>query len=333
MDELLKMPGIPLPASFRFGSRNRARRIYVFPTRYGAIFLVVLLTMLMGSANYGNNMGFLLTFLLGSLVLVSAVHTHHNLAGVRVDGVRCAPVFAGQPALFECRLRASRCAEAVHLAVSSGRARDLRVCPDNSASASLPVPTRHRGRKPLETVVLSSVYPFGLFRAWTHYRSDAACLVYPKPLPGPLVTAGDARDPGAGGKPSGTGAEDFTGMRGYQPGDSLHRVSWKAFSRGRGLMVKQFAGEEGISPLFDWYALPEPDVETKLSRLCDMVQQGHRSRMKYGLRLPSGIVEPGRGERHRRRCLETLALYGLDSASAQPKNAGRQSAGEFSGRK
>jgi uncharacterized protein (DUF58 family) len=95
-------------------------------------------------------------------------------------------------------------------------------------------------------------------------------------------------------------------------------------------MVKQFAGEEGISPLFDWHGLPEPDVETKLSRLCDMVQQGHRNRMAYGLRLPSGIVAPGRGERHRRHCLETLALYGLDAPSSQLHTASDRSGGNHS---
>lgn len=319
MAAVWKIPAIPLPARFR--SNASGRRIYVFPTRFGAIFIVVLLTMLTGSANYGNNMGFLLTFLLGSMVLVSAVHTHRNLSGVEMGGVRCQPVFAGQAAVFECRFTApgGRC-ETIRVRTPRGPTRHLQRLPDGAAGASLPVPTRRRGRIRLETVMLSTEFPFGLFRAWTYRESAASCLVYPKPRPGPMVTTGDAMDRGEGGRPSGRGAEDFAGLRGYQPGDSLQRVSWKAFSRGQGLMVKQFAGQEGVSALFDWYALPEPDGETKLSRLCDMVQRAHRGRMPFGLRLPSRVLPPGRGERHRRKCLEALALFGLDEDAASAED-------------
>ncbi len=75
--------------------------MYLLPTRTGLGFLAVLLTMLIGSVNYNASLGYVLTFWLGSLFLVSILHTYRNLAGVTVACGRSPPVFAGELATFE----------------------------------------------------------------------------------------------------------------------------------------------------------------------------------------------------------------------------------------
>ena len=67
-----------------------------FPTRYGWLFVVVLLGMLMGSINYNNNLGFIFTFLLGSMMLISLVHSYRNIQGIKLDDIQARPVFASQ---------------------------------------------------------------------------------------------------------------------------------------------------------------------------------------------------------------------------------------------
>ena len=70
------------------------------PNRYGLLFIAVLSGMLVGSVNYNNNLGFLLTFLLGSMMFVSLFQTHRNLAGLEILFVDVEPVFAGQTACY-----------------------------------------------------------------------------------------------------------------------------------------------------------------------------------------------------------------------------------------
>jgi len=55
------------------------RRIFILPTRSGIIFGLILMAMLIGSINYNNSLGFLLTFTLVGLGLVSILHTFRNL--------------------------------------------------------------------------------------------------------------------------------------------------------------------------------------------------------------------------------------------------------------
>ena len=77
------------------------RRIYILPTRQGVGFALLLMAILLGSANYENGLGYVLTFVLASLALVSILHTYANLAGLRLRPAPAQPVFAGDPATFE----------------------------------------------------------------------------------------------------------------------------------------------------------------------------------------------------------------------------------------
>ena len=60
--------------------------------------------MLAGSINYSLSLGFALTFLLGSMVLVSILHTYRNLAQLTIYAGKAASVFAVQPASFAIHL-------------------------------------------------------------------------------------------------------------------------------------------------------------------------------------------------------------------------------------
>lgn len=77
-----------------------ARDLTIRPTQHGLLFLGILLAMLLGSINYNNNAGFILVFLLGSMGMISLVHSYKNLIGMRVRISGPSPVFAGQTGLF-----------------------------------------------------------------------------------------------------------------------------------------------------------------------------------------------------------------------------------------
>jgi hypothetical protein len=76
------------------------RRLYIFPNRFGIFFIFVLLAMLAGSVNYHNNPGYMMTFLLGGIYLMSFHLTHRNIKGTRITGVDISPVFEGDYLVF-----------------------------------------------------------------------------------------------------------------------------------------------------------------------------------------------------------------------------------------
>lgn len=302
------------------------KRVYILPTRAGALFAAAMIVLLVGSINYGLQLGFLLTFLVTSMAVVGMYHTHRNLARITVRGASAEPVFAGDVISFELAL-ANPTAEARYalnftfvLPTRRRRGSIFRSEPPSAGpwvdiaaksgqSVRLPLPTRRRGRRASPRVRIRTVFPFGLWQAWAYVRPGLQAIVYPKPEedapPLPMVL-------GSGEKGSGLAAsgEDFAGVRPYQDGDPQKMIAWKLAARSDDLSVKLFDAEAGGEMVLDYLALPATlDVETRLARLARWVLDAEAAHMRYGLRLPSEIVPPGNGPEHRARCLTALALF------------------------
>ena len=64
------------------------RSAYILPTRMGLLYALIVLVLFVGSINYGNNLGFMLTFLLAAQGVVCMWQTRRNLMGVRVHPPR-----------------------------------------------------------------------------------------------------------------------------------------------------------------------------------------------------------------------------------------------------
>lgn len=288
------------------------KRIYILPTRYGLFFLVVLLGMLMGSVNYENNVGFLLTFLLGGMAFISIFHTYKNMAGIRILSSNSEPAFAGENAKFCFNTGADfadRAAIVFHLEAGQDICQDIFISKDNTFT--IPVPTEKRGILKPGLLKIYSTFPLGLFYAWSNLNLDLKSIVYPKPVPGPMIfSEHGSLEALEQGKSIVSGVDDFEGLKIYQPGDSLKHISWKAYSKGQGLLTKSFVGQTGSSVFFDWDAFEQSGTEQKLSRLCHMIIKADRLKINYGLKLPGRIIDSGKDSAHKHSCLKELALFG-----------------------
>ena len=76
------------------------RRIFILPTKQGYVFAFVMLLLLVASIQYALSLGFVLTFLVGSMAGVAMLHTWRNLAHLKLRPSRCDPVFAGDLATY-----------------------------------------------------------------------------------------------------------------------------------------------------------------------------------------------------------------------------------------
>jgi uncharacterized protein (DUF58 family) len=319
----LRLPQFSAGAFFRSWFRPRPvpaalpctlerKRIYILPTPLGLVFIGVLTGMLVGSINYNNNIAFLLTFLLGSMTVVSILHTHRNLLGVRVRSVTPSPAFATEPAVFRVVVRApAPTRRAISFRFPDGEEAPADLGADRDEAIAVTAPTSARGRFHPGPLRISTVFPLGLFRAWSRMDLELETVVYPRPLQGPFATGtGGEAAVGDGEAAAGAGADDFDGLKSYQPGDALQHISWKAFSKGQGLQTKVFVGEAGVTVMLDWDAVREPDLERRLSRLCGQVLRANNRDLYFGLRLPGLEIPPDRGETHKHACLRALALFG-----------------------
>ncbi|MEQ1630529.1 MAG: DUF58 domain-containing protein, partial [Gallionella sp.] len=290
------------------------RRVYILPSRQGLMFAVVLVVMLLGDINYNLSLGYVLTFLLAMMALLSLLYAFRNLAHLQIHAGHVAPVFAGESARFVFHFDnpSALARYQIHLHDDAGHRTVFGLAAQTATPVHLDIPATRRGWLDSDRLTIYSEFPLGLFHAWTYIHFDVLALVYPRPAPTqplPLSVS-----PDGSGKLSASGDDDFAGLRNYVAGDALPRIAWKALAREQGLQVKQFSTPMGQDLWLDWAAIGEQGMEAKLEVLTRWVLDADAQGMRYGLRLPDGELAPQNSTAHKAECLRRLALYGLIKA-------------------
>ncbi len=288
-----------------------SRRIYILPTRTGAVAALLLFVMFLAGLNYQNSLALLLCFQLAAFALVSMYECHGTLSGLAINSALVEPAFAGTE---------GELALAFHNAAAGAR-RSLRLRLSDVVPTGFELPpaslrvvvahyrARARGRQSIDRVHLSSNAPLGLFRAWTWLHLPLEAVVYPAPLRlRPLPpTAGMPRRSERERRLS--GEEEWAWLRPYRDGDPPRRLAWKTYARGLPLMVAHYDAPAGARRVLALGALRDLPLETALAQLTDLVLECERRGENYALDLPGQPVPAGHGLAQRRRCLEALALY------------------------
>lgn len=286
------------------------RRIFIMPSAVGMAFMVALLLMLVAAINYQNSLAYALTFLLGSVFVVTILHTWRNLAGLVLQAGGADAVFLGEQARLRIRLESrGRLYQAVALGWPAGELQRVDVPAGGTCEVEVGLPSERRGWLKPGRLRIESRFPLGLLVAWSWVDLQLAALVYPRPVEGDLPHAVGMDDEDEGSRAQGQGVDDYQGLRNWQPGDSRRRLHWKAFSRGQGLLVKEFSALVGQEPLLDLDSL-DGDLEARLSRLCHWVVELSARQQPFALRLSELTIGPDAGADHRSRCLRELALFG-----------------------
>jgi uncharacterized protein (DUF58 family) len=287
----------------------------------------VLWAMLMASINYSNNMAYILTFLLFSLMLVGMVFARQNLKGLTIANIMPRPVFAGERLWidFELHNQSKGRRFGIWLAYpgltnSEELSGPFSTEASSNTTVELSFITTNRGRFTLPYIELMTVYPLGLFMVKGKIEVDKAYLVYPRPegnrpWPEPEVLAEEQY---GGMVHHMKGGDDFTGVRPYRIGESMHHIDWKAVARGRSLSIKEFTGGGSACLYFDWEHMAGMGAEGRLSQLCQWVLEADEQGMEFGLKLPGNTIKPGAGSTHTLRCLEALALFQFQREMVTP---------------
>lgn len=293
---------------------TRFGRVYILPTRFGLTFTLGAFFMILIGSAYENNLVNLLGFFMLAILFTAMIATHNNIQGLEISRVEATHGFSGEEIpvslVVQNRTRSSKSnCDFTIKGFEKIAQYDARAVIEAGGDARLLASFKagSRGLHPLKRFELSTTAPFGLFYAWQFQPSEAVAVVYPR-------RKGDrtwrATDPSETGKTHrGLGAEDYKEHSPYASGDSLNRVDWKAFARGRDLMTKKFDEPVGEGLLFDYHRLSDASPETRLEQLAQWVDlavsQGHL----FTLTLPKKKLGPDQGLAFAHRAWAELAKF------------------------
>lgn len=298
--------------------------ILVRVTNMGLGFVLMTLVVAIGATNTGNNGLYLLVSVFFAALVVSGVVSRRNVERLRVSLEGPEEIWAGEPARFTLRLsnegRLPRRAVLVKIANAAAPVLFSRIDPGGDAARLVDLVFPHRGRRRIESVLVYSGYPIGLFRKGRILRIDEERVVYPAHRP-VRVPRPDPRDADAGDPRSrrrGRGFE-IRHLREAGFGDDPRDVHWHQTARQGRLIVKERGVEEGRDGLVVVDARPET-FEEALSEGASLLMRLLARGDRVGLLLGGRLYPPARGPAHRRTLLLGLAL--AEPEAAAPRLAG-----------
>ena len=321
----MRIPGVALLRAFAHGKMQgwlakrmpavpelqlNHKNIFIFPSGAGWLFLLIGGLILIGGANYQNNVALALAFWLGSLAMVGVFISFRNVMGLRLRAKDAMPVFVGEPARFPVWLDDpdGRAHQLLAIGLSRADLREFDLDAQAQTMQELSVETERRGLMTMPRFLLQSVAPFGWMRVWTWPFLAAQCVVYPAPIKPPFAFE---QLGGSDGKKvfQQEGADDFFGHRRWRSGDPLRQVDWKIYAKERGLMVREFATPATDEWWFRLQDLPAAGLDIQLGWLSHMLLSAEHQGQRYGLDLGSEKFAPNQGDLHLHRCLKALALF------------------------
>lgn len=287
--------------------RLHSRRIYILPTRFGLVFALIILAMLMGALNFNNNPALLLSLWVASAAVLSFHLTVAQLRDITLTAIQAKPVHAGAPIVIEFLFQENGRSERPQLIVEHEHQQaPVKIKLGQTASVSLQFHTAKRGWFAPGRIRLWSEYPFGLVWAWSYLHPEQPVLVYASPeVNAPLLPEHPDNNTG---KHFRTPGDDWHGLREHRLGDAPKRMAWRASARADRLLVKEFADSVTHAVLMDYAQLQELNAEQRISRLTRWVMQARDRNIRFELRLPGKNLGPGQGEEFAALCLRELAL-------------------------
>lgn len=308
----------PRSDDISFGLKN----VYVFFSRQGVLFGLLLVVTFMTGVNYSNNLVLGLCFYLFGIWLVGVFYTFMQISSLKVRLVETtlAPVGELVWATLEISNKSGKPSRQVVLEFEQDQTQDFDpefakhctatiISVDKTTLVRLPIMTHQRGKMTLPRLCVHSVYPFGVMKAWGYAYFQSHAWVYPKPVSFEWQNTKHAI--ASDGEQFSTahmvGQNDFDMLNDYIEGESLARVSWVHVARGAGMLTKHFADPMGQEWLIDYDDMPNAHHEGRLSELAFAIGQMQHAQLPFLLKLPSGMGQLGQGEHFIQQSLLRLA--------------------------
>ena len=297
------------------------KKIYIIPTRFGIVFIAGLFTMLLTAAAYANNLVYLLTFLLTAILLIGMAETHNNIRAVSIHRVEVEPAEEDDFVTLKVWLKNHGDQPKFSVFVGlQGRAfkkyngMTQLISQKGLSSVCFKFPANKPGVYTLPKLKIFTIFPLGLFYAWRLQHQEQSYFVYPKPQGQqrlPEKSMGLGEDQGMQNR----GGDDFRGHEKYIPGENQRHIDWKAYARGRPLLLKKF--DFGDPRVFELglEKIQALKTEDRLRQLSQWVWECHKNQDIYSLDLAGSSCDAGNGGHHLRSCLKLLAEHDVWKAS------------------
>lgn len=278
---------------------RKHKSIYIYPNRFGFLFVGSFVLSVLLGATYENNMLFLFAFVQLGFIFVAILVTAAEIRAVEVLSINIGGGFPGEAAPIKLLLTNLSKNEVQFTVAGIGEPLDykLRANQTQLFMKAMPLPGR-RGSYALDRIRFFTSGPFLFFNCWKYWYLNHPYYVYPTPAGQSLPL-----------RSTGVDIANVSGLEEYTGTQPISRISWRHFGRTGRLLIK--AAESAGLDLFDFDAqkLQGLEHEAACAQLSKWICEAELAGIPYSLKLPHSASAAGIGPKHRDQQLTELAKW------------------------
>ena len=294
--------------------KSKKNRIFIIPTRFGVLFTIIIIILLLISVSHDGTNGKILTVFLVTAGLMAMFMTHGNLENLTISVLEDSFQPEGQQGELNISIQAKNIFGRYAIEITSpktsnsGNIQPINIENNVNQLTKLKTEKLPIGIFDLGQVKIATRYPLGLFYAWKWLEVKGSIVSYPKPE-GHLYFLQSGKDRGKNSSIY-RDLDDFSGHRNFQSGDNIRHIDWKALARGRPLLIKEFKGGSGARYIFRMSKLKNLTYGEQLSQMSLWIHDAHMHGATYAIETNKSMTAQSSGEAHFLRCLRELTACG-----------------------
>lgn len=279
---------------------RKRKSIYIYPNRFGFLFVGSFVLSVLLGATYENNMLFLFAFVQLGFIFVAILITAGEIRAAELLSASLTGGFP-QEAVPLKLLLANHSETEIEVAINftGGTTIEAQLTAKQTRLVEVPlVLPEIRGAYSLDRIRLFTSGPFLFFNCWKYRYIHLSYYVFPKPVGQSLPLRTSAVD-----------VANVSGLEEYTGSQSIGRISWRHYGRTGKLMIKSAeAAGQGVY-VFDSADLSHLDHESVCSQLCKWICEAENAGVAYSLCIPGFRSQSSVGTQHRNQLLVELAKW------------------------
>ncbi|MBF0463722.1 MAG: DUF58 domain-containing protein [Nitrospirae bacterium] len=265
------------------------------------------------ATNTGNNLIYLITAAILSFMAISGAFGRKNISKLQAVIEFPDDLYAN----MEFPLRVTLINQKTYLPASLVRVRVSGneilfpyVAPNAKEQKTVQMQFPQRGLTTIDSIEVSSVYPFNLFTRYRQLETKTDIIIYPEPLRCsiPVVSEKTRLSKGESSSDRAGYDSELISVRDYVAGDPLKYVHWKATARTGKLKTKELSSLTFQPIVIDFENFPSESVETKISGITYLIVELSKKKTPVGLKTKGKFFKPDTSPATRRTILRHLAL-------------------------
>ena len=294
----------------------------------GLVFTVGTVAVGFAAMNTGNNLLYLLLGSMLGFITVSGWLSEQAISGLDIERHVPAVVVVGQPMRLVYHVRNLKrwlptLAVEIFEAGLPESAFLAHVPADGTAEARSTNSFVRRGLYPLDTVTLSTGFPFGMFLKQRDLHIAAEVVVWPRsdrPVRAPSPGGGRVPRLGVSAQGAAGTTGEYRSLRAYRPGDDPRDIHWRSSARLREPVIREYErdGAQTRWICLDTRAETTDAAEVAVEVAASMAARAIAEARPVALAAGEVVLEPGEGPGQLERILDVLARVDFSPTNPAP---------------